>query len=621
MRKRTPKLAVVIPTCNRAALLPRAVASIQAQSLKDLEIIICDDCSDDETSEVVAKLSASDPRVRYVQMPVNSGPAAARDLAIKSSTADYIATLDSDDIYLSQEKLEKELEASIQRSTPDRPAIGFSRRVLLNEDLRPLPRYLQPSLPLREGNILVPLMGRALEIPRDFTFPKATYLEVGGYDPEVAIYEDWDLKIRLAEKSNFYFTGEDGTGYVQHPDGLSRARPAEHQAWLGYVFTKNIGLLDAASQEAARSSFLEFLSQNGWDSYVTTPSHITERQRLGEGLIFLLSLPRSGSTLLQRMISAHSSICTNSEPWLLLPVLSTRMPNIISAQYDHRIASRAVADFISSLPGREESYRYWLRTCYAGIYQDQLRSKGAKFYLDKTPRYHIIATELMDLFPRAKFILLWRHPLDMLRSIYECIDYDIDKLGPWAVDVRDGPANLHLVLQSGRALEVYYEDVVANPEGEMRRIASHLRIPFERSMINFPRNSNARNWRYGDVKNLRSKSTIWGESVGRWSNRIQEDPDFAAFADGFLEFNAYPLKTVRYDFDEMRRLVPQINSPKIESIFAPREFSFYRNLASQEPLKVEFWRARLAKMGPIPYAIGRFLWRTYKRSVKYDVVE
>ncbi len=106
MRKRTPKLAVVIPTCNRAALLPRAVASIQAQSLKDLEIIICDDCSDDETSEVVAKLSASDPRVRYVQMPVNSGPAAARDLAIKSSTADYIATLDSDDIYLSQEKLD-----------------------------------------------------------------------------------------------------------------------------------------------------------------------------------------------------------------------------------------------------------------------------------------------------------------------------------------------------------------------------------------------------------------------------------------------------------------------------------------------------------------------------------
>lgn len=616
------RLAVVIPTYDRAELLPRAIASVQAQSLKDLEIVVCDDCSTDNTEDVVALLSKRDPRIRYIRTPVNRGPAAARDLGIKSSRADYIATLDSDDIYLSSDKLERELDLAIRKSTPDRAAIGFSRRVLFDTNIKPLPRHLQPSLPVREGDILAPLMSRTLEVPRDFTFPKATYLAVGGYDSEVAIYEDWDLKIRMAKKADFYFTGIDGTGYVQHSDGLSKATQVEHQAWLAYVFRKNIGLLDAASQDAAHAKFREFLSTRGWDCRTTTPPaiQITERQRLGEGLIFLLSLPRSGSTLVQRMIAAHSAIYTHSEAWLMLPVLTALRSDIIFAEYDQRIAGRAIADFISDLPDKEETYRYWLRTCYAGLYQDRLRSEGATFYLDKTPRYHIIAPELMELFPRAKFILLWRHPLDTLRSIYECINYDIDRFGPWEVDIRDGLANLSLAQQSGRALEVYYEDVVANPEVEMRRIASHLRIPFESSMINPLHNNDSRDWRYGDVKNLKSNSTPKADSVGRWFEAIQEHPGFSALADGFLKFNAVPLGRIRYDFDEMRRLVPKINCPKADSIFAPRDSSYYRSLASQAPHKADLWRTRLARMGPIPYAIGGLAWRTYKRFTRHSVV-
>ena len=93
------KISVVIPTYNRAALLPRAVASIPGTA--EAEIIIVDDGSTDHTKEVVEQLHLHDSRIAYVPLPHNAGVNAARNAGMEHATGDWISFLDSDDEYVS----------------------------------------------------------------------------------------------------------------------------------------------------------------------------------------------------------------------------------------------------------------------------------------------------------------------------------------------------------------------------------------------------------------------------------------------------------------------------------------------------------------------------------------
>lgn len=93
-----PEVAVVVVTHDDAARLPRAVASVLAQSLPTLEVLVVDDASTDETPQVASALAQSDPRVRYLRLPVNSGAAGRpRNVGIESTRAPYLMFLDSDD--------------------------------------------------------------------------------------------------------------------------------------------------------------------------------------------------------------------------------------------------------------------------------------------------------------------------------------------------------------------------------------------------------------------------------------------------------------------------------------------------------------------------------------------
>ena len=90
-----PKVSVIIATYNRAALLPRAVNSVLAQTYTDYEIIIIDDCSSDDTQEVIRAFT--DPRIRVIRHGTNRGAAAARNTGIDQARGKYIAFLDDDD--------------------------------------------------------------------------------------------------------------------------------------------------------------------------------------------------------------------------------------------------------------------------------------------------------------------------------------------------------------------------------------------------------------------------------------------------------------------------------------------------------------------------------------------
>ena len=123
-------------------------------------------------------------------------------------------------------------------------------------------------------------------------------------------------------------------------------------------------------------------------------------------IIFLFSLPRSGSTLLQRVLSTHPDIHTISEPWLLLPLIYQFKNNVYS-EYSHRQFSIALEDIIKTNSENKKIYYQKIKKLITELYSE-LSPIETTYFIDKTPRYSLIAEEIITIFPDAKFIFLWR---------------------------------------------------------------------------------------------------------------------------------------------------------------------------------------------------------------------
>ena len=102
------KISVIVPAYNASKNIRECLDSIINQTYKDLEIIVVDDCSKDDTKEVVEKYMANDNRIKYECLETNSGAAVARTEAMKLARGEYMAFCDSDDLWM-PDKLERQL--------------------------------------------------------------------------------------------------------------------------------------------------------------------------------------------------------------------------------------------------------------------------------------------------------------------------------------------------------------------------------------------------------------------------------------------------------------------------------------------------------------------------------
>jgi teichuronic acid biosynthesis glycosyltransferase TuaG len=106
-----PKVSVIIPTYNSAAFIAGTLESVRRQTFDSWEVIVADDCSTDNTRTIVEEFVRTDGRIRLLKLPENSGrPAVPRNLAIREARGQYIALLDSDDLW-HPEKLALQIEA------------------------------------------------------------------------------------------------------------------------------------------------------------------------------------------------------------------------------------------------------------------------------------------------------------------------------------------------------------------------------------------------------------------------------------------------------------------------------------------------------------------------------
>ena len=143
-----PRVSVVMPVYNSAAHMQRPIESVLAQSLTDLELILVDDGSSDDSWAMMERYAAADPRISVVRLARNEGVAAARNEALQRARGEYIAFLDSDDGWHPR-KLELQL-AHMQASACD---VSYAAYVRIGEDGRQLSEVTPPPT-LRHADLL-----------------------------------------------------------------------------------------------------------------------------------------------------------------------------------------------------------------------------------------------------------------------------------------------------------------------------------------------------------------------------------------------------------------------------------------------------------------------------------
>lgn len=201
--------------------------------------------------------------------------------------------------------------------------------------------------------------------------------------------------------------------------------------------------------------------------------------------LFIFSLPRSGSTLLQRVLAADCQIASAAEPWVLLPFVYTLREQGIRAEYSHQLANLALNDFIRALPNGKQDYLSAIGSVMNELYQKVTKDKDARYFLDKTPRYALIADEIIEMFPDGKFIMLWRNPLAVIASMIETWGSGKWNISIHRVDLFDGLANLIDSYQSHseKVLAVQYESFLQSPEKELSRIAEYLEVKLDADLL------------------------------------------------------------------------------------------------------------------------------------------
>jgi len=269
--------------------------------------------------------------------------------------------------------------------------------------------------------------------------------------------------------------------------------------------------------------------------------------------VFLLSLPRSGSTLAQRILTAHPEVHSTPEPWLLLPHFYALKHHGAYAEYGHVAAAYAIEEFCEQLPGGRGDYVAGLRELALGLY-GSVSPPGTRYFLDKTPRYHLIPDEILEAFPEAKFVFLWRNPLAVAASMIETWAGGRWNLYRHKVDLFDGLENLISCYESNRdrVCAVRYEDLITDPETSWREVFGYLELPFDGSVLeNF--GSVELRGRKGDPSPNRRHDRVVRDSLERWRETL-DNPFRKAWCRRYLGWLGHGrAAAMGYDLDVLLR--------------------------------------------------------------------
>lgn len=271
----------------------------------------------------------------------------------------------------------------------------------------------------------------------------------------------------------------------------------------------------------------------------------------GADLIFLISQPRSGSTLLQNVLRGHPRIDTLPEAWFMLHLLYGMRPEGLAAEYDASTAQRALTEYLSTVGGGRQLFIKSVRAAALSLYGGALQRSEKDLFLDKTPRYYLIAEELRETFPNARFVFLVRNPLAVLASMLHALRGDwtalrrIDRMH----DLITAPRNIARATMTldERAALLRYEDFVGDVEGSLSQLFTQLDIDYVEGLGRYRAFVSA----LGDTKSVTRHTSPVTDYVDRWRTELRS-PGRRALAMSYLDaLGAELLERLGYSYRDL----------------------------------------------------------------------
>jgi len=215
------KVSVLVPSFNYGRYLPLTLRSILSQSHSDLELIITDDCSSDESRAIAEEYRRLDSRVRAVFHDSNRGLAASRNSALAISSGEFVAFCDADDIWL-PDKLKIQLEY-----LRNRPEVGLthSDALIMDRDGN-LTGQLFSALMHRKrqatsGNLFEELCQRNFFCVPTVVVRRQAIMRIGGFAESLRSLEDWVCWAKISRHYPIHYTSDALAKYRVHPASLS----------------------------------------------------------------------------------------------------------------------------------------------------------------------------------------------------------------------------------------------------------------------------------------------------------------------------------------------------------------------------------------------------------------
>lgn len=230
-------ISIVTPTYNSSRFIEETIKSVQSQDYSNWELIIIDDCSEDQTVEIVENFSKEDPRIRLIKNIHNSGPAITRNRGIEAAKGDFITFLDGDDIWFPNF-----LKKSLLTCTKNNYEFVFASYQRLDESLQPyISDFIVPEK-VNYYDILkacpIPCLTAFIDIRRIGKF----------YMPVMNKRQDWGLWLAILKHVDYAYGIEEPLAiYRMRKNSVSRSkRKLIPYVWQIYREVEELSILKSS---------------------------------------------------------------------------------------------------------------------------------------------------------------------------------------------------------------------------------------------------------------------------------------------------------------------------------------------------------------------------------------
>lgn len=372
------------------------------------------------------------------------------------------------------------------RAYPDQPKAWMS----YGHSLKTVGRQADCIAAYRRAIALTPQLGEAWWSLANLKTVRFSDEDVAAMEAQLArgdISDEDRFHLRFALGKALEDAGAHEPSFVHYREGAALRRAGiEYDA-------------DETSAHAARSKAVLtgsfFAARAGWGSAAPDP-------------IFIVGLPRAGSTLIEQILSSHSAVEGTME-----------LPDIISIA--RRLGGRRRRGQPSAYPEVLETLDADACRALGEEYLERTRIQrklGRPFFIDKMPNNFAHIGLIHLILPGARIIDARRHPLGCCFSAFkqhfargQTFSYDLTEVGRYYADYVDLMGHWDAVLP-GRVHRVVYERMIADPEAEVRRLLAHCGLPFEAGCLKFYENDRA----VRTASSEQVRRPIFTEGVDQW---------------------------------------------------------------------------------------------------------